>query len=278
MDGHWRQQKALLAIIIAPLLLVACSQSDGERAPVKRIYTGKTIHDFEPASLKQARYTVERGDTLYSIAFRANIDIRTIATLNQLQEPYTIYPGQELILHRSGAVSTGKTSQNSSQAVIASESNNEYVETQSTQKIKNPRPIVLPRAVENYPASKDIAWQWPAQTAVISEFSPTEVGSKGLAFAGTEQTSVYAAAAGKVVYAGNALKGYGNLIIVKHNDDYITAYAHNSALLVGEQDWVQAGEEIAKMGNTDAERIKLHFEVRFKGKSVNPRHYLPKGK
>ena len=81
-----------------------------------------------------------------------------------------------------------------------------------------------------------------------------------------------------MVYAGNALKGYGNLIIVKHNDDYITAYAHNSALLVGEQDWVQAGEEIAKMGNTDAERIKLHFEVRFKGKSVNPRHYLPKGK
>lgn len=112
---------------------------------------------------------------------------------------------------------------------------------------------------------------------MIRDFSTAAAGNKGLDFAGTKGDPVYAAAAGKVVYAGNALKGYGNLIILKHNDDYITAYAHNDKLLIKEQQWVSAGDVIAEMGNTEAERVKLHFEVRFRGKSVNPRHYLPRG-
>ncbi|PTB88066.1 peptidase M23, partial [Pseudidiomarina aestuarii] len=158
---------------------------------------------------------------------------------------------------------------------VDSATNKEYVDVKNKQNISKPK--VLPKPVEVLPASKDIVWRWPASGSVIREFSTTEAGNKGLDFGGAKGDSVLAAAAGKVVYAGNALKGYGNLIILKHNDDYITAYAHNSELLVKEQQWVQEGDEIAKMGDTDAESVKLHFEVRFRGKSVNPRHYLPRG-
>lgn len=274
--------KTVLIIAVSLTLLLACSQN-GERAPVKRVYTGKSVNDFAAASLRADQYRVEKGDTLYSIAFRANVDIRQIAQMNQLVEPFTIYPGQTLTLR--SADSKSKTEQSSARAQrrgqtsgsgVASDENRGYVKPESKQKVSNSNAIVLPRAVESYPKSNAIVWQWPTRNAVISNFSVTEAGNKGIDFAGTNNAPVYAAAAGKVVYAGNALKGYGNLIILKHNDDYITAYAHNSQLLVKEQDWVQVGDEIAKMGNTDAERFKLHFEIRFRGKSVNPRHYLPK--
>jgi len=272
----------LIFTTLLTLVLSGCAQPT-EPAPVTRLYKGKSIHDFERASLASSQYEVEQGDTLYSIAFRANVDVRDVAKWNQIPAPYIIVPGQKISLQAPTPARTQS---------IASQPKKGYVDKQNKSKAVTVKQQAQPaRAVTSVskpavlssnrepalPASKDIRWQWPTPAKVTREFSTAEAGNKGIDFAGSEGDPVFAAASGKVVYAGNALKGYGQLIILKHNDDYITAYAHNQKLLVKEQQWVNKGEEIATMGDTDAERVKLHFQVRFRGKSVNPRHYLPRG-
>ncbi|QIW16711.1 hypothetical protein A4G20_10405 [Pasteurellaceae bacterium RH1A] len=127
-----------------------------------------------------------------------------------------------------------------------------------------------------YAPASSIKWQWPTAGRVISGFSAAEGGNKGIDIAGTKGQDVRAAAAGRVVYAGDALRGYGNLIIIKHNDDFLSAYAHNDSIKVDEQDQVKAGQRIATMGSTGTNSTKLHFEIRYKGKSVDPSRYLPK--
>ncbi|RUO49798.1 peptidoglycan DD-metalloendopeptidase family protein [Pseudidiomarina donghaiensis] len=272
----------LVFTLLMALVLSGCAQPS-EPAPVTRLYKGKSIHDFERASLASPQYEVSQGDTLYSIAFRANVDVRDVAKWNQIPAPYIIVPGQKISLQAPTPARTQS---------IASQPKKGYVDKQNKSKAVTVKQQAQPaRAVTSVgkpavlssnsepalPASKDIRWQWPTPAKVTREFSTAEAGNKGIDFAGSEGDPVFAAASGKVVYAGNALKGYGQLIILKHNDDYITAYAHNQKLLVKEQQWVNKGEEIATMGDTDAERVKLHFQVRFRGKSVNPRHYLPRG-
>jgi len=118
-------------------------------------------------------------------------------------------------------------------------------------------------------------WVWPVKGKIISSFSHGTQGNKGINIAGKKGKLIKAAADGLIVYAGNGLRGYGNLIIIKHNDDYLSAYAHNDKLLVKEQQTVKASQVIAQMGNTDTNRTMLHFEIRFRGKSVNPQRYLP---
>ncbi|RUO50919.1 peptidase M23 [Pseudidiomarina aquimaris] len=273
---------SLVLSLFCVLLIAGCAQRQ-QPAPVEKVYQGRSIYDYEANSLAGSTYQVQKGDTLYSIAFRANIDVRALARLNDLGEPYTIYPGQRLTL-RAAARPTQKTQPTTTSKRIDSPQSvdktqkKEYVEDKSKEKVTNspaqPRPTIKR---EVFPSSNDIAWRWPTGNSVIREFTAAVTGPKGIDFAGKKGDIVRAAAAGKVVYAGNALKGYGNLIILKHNDDYITAYAHNDKLLIKEQQWVSAGDAIAEMGNSDAERVKLHFEVRYRGKSVNPRHYLPRG-
>lgn len=124
-------------------------------------------------------------------------------------------------------------------------------------------------------AGKVDTWVWPAKGRVVSRFSSSDNGNKGIDIAGQRGQDVNATAAGKVVYAGNALRGYGNLVIIKHNDDYLSAYAHNDRVLVREQDTVTAGQKIALMGSSGTNNVRLHFEIRYKGKSVNPLKYLP---
>ncbi|MGM0481424.1 MAG: peptidoglycan DD-metalloendopeptidase family protein [Pseudomonadota bacterium] len=296
---------------LALFTLASCSRSSP--APVEQLYTGKDYRDYQPNSLKNtARYTVKKGETLYTIAFRANLNVADLARINQLQEPYTIYPGQQLklvdnVLQSQPTTSVAKTKtktkrnkENSSSAeknitvAVDKAPNKAYVQTkepkksvkkQSDQKNKSsaPKNIKAGRvASQAKPAtmrdSKDIEWQWPVKGSVIADFSLAEPGNKGLDFAGRLGDPVAAAAGGKVVYVGNALRGFGRLIILKHNDDFITAYAHNHRVLVAEQQWVEAGQMIAEMGDSGTQRVKLHFEVRFRGKSVNPRHYLPKSR
>jgi lipoprotein NlpD len=128
-------------------------------------------------------------------------------------------------------------------------------------------------AVAAAPAEDDIGWIWPSSGAVLAGFD--EVKNKGLDIGGLAGESILAAADGKVVYAGAGLRGYGNLIILKHNNVYLTAYAHNQTLLVKEDQSVKKGQKIAEMGNSDADRVKLHFEVRRQGKPVDPAKYLP---
>jgi lipoprotein NlpD len=257
---------------------LSCAGRD-QPAPVDRLYQGKSFLDFEAGSLRQESYQVVAGDTLYSIAFRANVDVRTLAQWNQLRDPYLIVPGQTLRL------ATPQANQQGIDPVAKKEyrdtkpqQNNDKKITPTPRSTPSPTRIEVAHTGEIFASNNDIRWQWPASARVITEFSTAEAGSKGLDFSGGRGDPVYAAATGKVVYVGNALKGFGNLIILKHNDDYITAYAHNQQLLVKEQQWVNGGDEIAKMGDSDAEQVKLHFQVRFRGKSVNPRHYLPRGK
>ncbi len=119
-------------------------------------------------------------------------------------------------------------------------------------------------------------WKWPASGKIINNFSLSEGGNKGLDIAGCTGQPIFAAADGHVVYAGNTLRGYGNLIIIKHNNDYLSAYAHNDTVLVREQQAVKAGQKVATMGNTGTSLVRLHFEIRYKGKSVNPLLYLPR--
>jgi lipoprotein NlpD len=154
---------------------------------------------------------------------------------------------------------------------------------------KNKKPLDKPKHVDKKQQQKQLVrskpkpysnkirkWVWPSTGNIIAKFSNKENGNKGIDIAGSIGSSIVSAADGKVVYYGNALRGYGNLIIIKHNDDYLSAYAHNRKVLVKEKDFVKAGQKIAEMGNSDSDRVKLHFEVRYRGKSVNPLKYLPK--
>lgn len=273
--------------------LAACGARN-EPAPVASVYTGKTIYDYERASLAASSYQVEPGETLYSIAFRANKDVRELAKLNNINAPYTIYPGQTLRLNSTAsssqtakstpppkpAESVSKSPSKATSTSVASQQKKEYVKNNgkglASRKKVTTKVAVPSTGTEPTLTNEDINWQWPSKSQIISDFSLQQAGNKGLDFGGDRGDPVVAAAAGKVVYVGNALRGFGRLIILKHNDDFITAYAHNDELLVKEQEFVTAGQEIARMGSSDADRVKLHFEVRFRGKSVNPRNYLPK--
>jgi lipoprotein NlpD len=272
----------LLAIFVA-----SCS-SRHTPAPVVSVYGGTPLSERAKSSINGTQYIVKKGETLYSIAWRANSDVRKLAKLNKLSPPYHIYPGQKLIVTGKSVAKVPKatssrryvknsnkssttTTKNIIKKPIAPKKKQEYGKNVSEQKVSK-------KATSNAtPFSKKIKkWQWPASGKVIATFSTAQQGNKGIDIAGHRGKKVRAAANGKVVYAGSALRGYGKLIIVKHNDDYLSAYAHNDKILVKEQQLIKAGNIIATMGDTGAQRVMLHFEVRFRGKSVNPLKYLPK--
>lgn len=304
MDKLRHVSSLLVVTTLLAGMLSGCS-SRTTPAPVEELYTGKTYKDYEPNSLQANSYQVTQGETLYSIAFRANKDVSVVARLNDLSEPYTIYPGQILKLTDDSVQTrqqkpvaqskrhndTQKKSKKDIKPSVAKPLQKEYgqkvvakkaakkqvansVSRQSKPAETEALKIPKPSAGVNV-ANKDIHWQWPSKGDVIATFSTAERGNKGLDFAGKRGDPVTAAAAGKVVYVGDALPAFGQLIILKHNDDFITAYAHNDSILVKEQDWVDVGQVIARMGSSGTQRVKLHFEVRYRGKSVNPKHYLP---
>ncbi|HEX7027622.1 MAG TPA: peptidoglycan DD-metalloendopeptidase family protein, partial [Gammaproteobacteria bacterium] len=215
-------------------------------------------------------YRVDKNDTLYAIAWRYGLDYRELARWNSIAAPYIIHPGQELILidpqrlpaHRrteSGSLSSGAKQQSQTRAAKA--------------------PQVAPP-----PASSSVdaelpppkAFQWPADGKVVATFQGNKSGSQGIDIQSNPGQPVLATAGGKVVYSGNGLNGYGNLVIVKHNDTYLSAYAHNSKLLVKEGDLVESGQQIAEIGMIDHSTAGLHFEIRKQGKPVDPLKYLPK--
>ncbi|TRW49616.1 peptidoglycan DD-metalloendopeptidase family protein [Aliidiomarina halalkaliphila] len=288
----------VLGILGFIMVLQGCS-APHEPAPVERVYRGKTVHDYERATLTQATHQVQAGETLYSIAFRANMDMRDIARLNNIQPPYTIFVGQTLRLRAAESGSarsassppTGTTSgtssgqsqptTSSSEQRVASNETKEYGVTtsqqnsQSSTTSRETQQVIVNPTQRSVP-SGDLRWQWPSQGRILRRFSTHEAGGRGMEFGGGRGDPVIAAAAGRVVYVGSALRGYGQLIILKHNDDYITAYGHNDQLMVSEQQWVEAGQQIATMGSSGREDVRLRFELRFRGNSVNPENYLPR--
>lgn len=238
-------------------------------------------------------YTVQPGDTLRRIALQFGTTWQNLAEWNHLADPNVIEVGQVLRVVPPAAQTApplpgGTTAQSypvapQAPAKPAAESAAAAVKPQNPAAPRAEAPASTtaspsgPAVIASHLATNThdgIVWSWPASGKIVQGFNGTT--SKGIDIAGTLGEPVYAAAAGRVVYAGSELRGFGKLIIIKHNDDYISVYAHNNAMLVKEGEVVKRGQKIAEMGSTDAPRVELHFEIRLRGKSIDPIGILPK--
>lgn len=261
-------------------------------------------------------YRVRPGDTLFSVARRHGKSVEQMARINHLSPPYAINAGQLLILDpkkpaferaapRSGSSGSSPSSSSAarpgnvpvpppSQGASRSSSSSSSApsgarslaaphaapasgagHSQASPAPSSGRTIEVPSQKPAYNSRSRLTWQWPTYGTLIRGFSATGA-AKGINIAGKKGQNIKAAASGKVVYAGSALRGYGNLIIIKHNDDYLSAYAHNDRILVKELQDVKSGQVIARMGDTDSNTVNLHFEIRYRGQAVNPQNYLPR--
>lgn len=238
------KRRGSLVVAVMLGLMIGCSEFDYDRD--RHLREGGVVLDT-PAS-----YSVERGDTLYQIAFKFGLDFRDLARWNRIDAPYVIYPGQTLSLKGSASRATGARAEDANAGSIASGS-----------------------SARSRGLSGPIAWQWPVDGRVIKAFNANAIGKRGVSIAAPPGTSVKAAARGEVVYSGSGLRGYGNLLIVKHSEQFLTAYGYNQSLLVAEGDRVNAGDAIARVGSSAEREGVLHFEVRELGKPVNPSRYLP---
>jgi len=232
---------------------------------------------FENAG-KPGYYTVKPGDTLIRVGLEAGQSPKDIARWNALENPNRIEVGQVIRIvppaGESVAVAKPVTTGVVTTTAIASQAGAAPAPAKpaSAPVAGVSKPPVVPPVVP-VGGDDEITWIWPTKGNVIGEFDENK--NKGLDIAGSAGDSVLASADGKVVYAGAGLRGYGNLIILKHNNTYLTAYAHNQSLLVKEDQSVKKGQKIAEMGNSDSDKVKLHFEVRRQGKPVDPLKYLP---
>lgn len=237
------------AILVAALLLGGCASS-----VVREVSPGSrnSVSVTKPGQM----VTVARGDTLYAIAFRNGVDMRDLARWNGLGPPYTIYPGQRLRLFPAGGATAvrGSTAGRLPPTVV------------------KPSTPVAPAAT---PVRSGFAWRWPADGPVIQRFAAGDATKQGVDIGGSTGQPVRAAADGVVVYSGAGLVGYGELVIIKHSDAWLSAYGHNRKRLVNEGQNVKSGQQIAEMGRSGAAREMLHFEIRHNGKPVDPLSYLP---
>ncbi len=245
--------KQLVWVSSLAVWLIACS-----------VHTEAPVIAGQPApKANQNVHTVKAGETLYSIAFRYGLDYRELARFNRLAPPYVLDIGEKVQLHQRA----------SAKALKPTKKPQKFAKKRVISGTK--RPKALSKVVRREVYKPVRHWRWPAQGKVIKRYAPA-AGSKGIDIAGVQRSAIKAAAAGEVAYAGNGLRGYGNLVILKHNSVYLSAYAHNAKLLVKEGQWIKAGQTIALMGKTGAKRVQLHFEIRKAGKPVNPLRYLRK--
>lgn len=247
--------RALICLLVVALL-AACGRSHviregGRGGAAPRVSTpkyGSTV-------------VVQRGQTLYRIATNNGISPLDLAMWNSVPPPYTIYPGQRLRLYPSRSRAplpnpSRPASQRPPQGTTAARPPQEA-------------PVVAP-------VSSPVPWRWPTEGALIGRYASGDPTKQGIDIAGTGGQAVRAAGDGVVVYSGSGLVGYGELIIVKHNEQWLSAYGHNRSRLVNEGQVVKAGQQIAEMGRSGAARDMLHFEIRYNGKPVDPLAYLPK--
>ncbi len=271
-------------LILMTLILTACSGGKAV-APLGHYDTHRAKQQAPKAANAPFSYTVRKGDTLYSISFRYGMDYRELAQVNNIRPPYTIYVGQKLKF--KGAPPAQRTRVAASQPKPAPIPKSVPKTQTSTASQPKPAPSQpKPTAAKPAESSKPIppapsgsatpAWRWPTQGPLLSSFSNSSATRKGIKIAGKAGQDVIASASGRVVYSGNGLPRYGNLLIIKHNDVYLSAYAHNQSLLVKEGDSVRAGQKIATLGSTGTQRDQLHFEIRRNGQPVDPMRYLPK--
>ena len=289
----------LTLVLGLAMVLSACGTRVVNRAPVedRGSATGplptpaevpgqaqKPLAGMENAG-KPGYYTVKPGDTLIRIGLDTGQNWKDLARWNGLENPNLIEVGQTLrVVPPSGATVAVVVPVVARPVANSTVAGTAVAPTQAASAaLGSVAPVTAaPAASQPFAAAapagsvasdEDVAWAWPARGSVINGFD--EVKNKGLDISGVAGESVLAAADGRVVYVGASLRGYGNLIILKHNNTYLTAYAHNQVLLVKEDQAVRRGQKIAEMGNSDADRVKLHFEVRRQGKPVDPAKYLP---
>lgn len=294
-QGGWRVACGALILAVG---LAGCASKSGGKAPIedRGSYSGgktqsgvittvspgvKMPPGFENAG-KPGYYTVKPGDTLIRIGLETGQNWKDVARWNALENPNLIEVGQTLRVippvagqtHVAAPVAApaAPTAASDTSATVVrpvgSVSTASAGSTPTASAPISPAPVVTTTVME-----EDIGLIWPAVGQVVVPFD--EVKNKGIDIAGKAGDPVLAAADGKVVHAGSTLRGYGNLVIIKHNDMYLTAYAHNQTLLVKDDQTVRKGQKIAEMGSSDADRIKLHFELRKQGKPVDPLKYLP---
>jgi lipoprotein NlpD len=287
--------KLLHAVLIGTVVLAAgCSSTSLTKAPVEdrgtslsRPLPGGVLAPLDPGvkqlpgyenAGKPGYYTVKPGDTLRHIGLDTGQSVRDLMRWNNLENPNVIEVGQVLRIvlptNENPLVVTRPVT--SGTAATATAATPTRPASGASAPAAAGAPAAAPVITSTPPAAPsedDVAWIWPAQGKLIAGFD--EVKNKGYDIDGKAGDPVIAAGDGRVVYAGAGLRGYGNLIILKHNNTYLTAYAHNQTLLVKEDQAVKKGQKIAEMGSSDADRVKLHFEIRRQGKPVDPAKYLP---
>ncbi len=290
MSGLRLCSGSMLWMVLLSAVLAGCGSKVINRAPVEDrgvvILPSRPVAVAEPVAPqikalpgsenagKSGYYTVKPGDTLIRIALDHGQGAKDIARWSGVENPHRIEVGQVLRVEppAGGAVVSKPVTAASATPLTPAPAPSPARAAATDRPIAASAPAAT--APAPLPATDDeIGWIWPTGGAVLAGFD--EVKNKGLDIAGTAGEPVLAAADGRVVYVGAGLRGYGNLIILKHNNTYLTAYAHNQTLLVKEDQAVRKGQKIAEMGNSDADRVKLHFEVRRQGKPVDPAKYLP---
>jgi lipoprotein NlpD len=257
MMSRMRPVAFLAVAATLALLLAACASS--------RVVRGPSSHRASPPPVRVStpRYgataVVQRGDTIYHIATVNGITALDLALWNGITPPYTIHPGQRLRLYPGAAPVARSTT---------------MAPPRSSASPQPPSPP--PPSAADLPANGPSSWRWPTEGSLVAGYAAGDPTRQGIDIAGNAGQPVRAAADGVVVYSGSGLVGYGELIIVKHNDQWLSAYGHNRARLVNEGQLVKAGQQIAEMGRSGAARDMLHFEIRYNGKPVDPMAYLPK--
>ena len=288
-----RMNRWLVACAVG-VLLNACADHPPaviENRSVKRVDVAPEVRQSIPSERQSAPseqevvdtglpqgpdYRVQQGDTLYSVAFRLGMDYRTLAQFNEIDPPFTILVGEPLRTIPPVSLSQPSPDTAVSTPVIPVDTSRKPVPKPTTAAVTpeaEKKPVTVSPAttkLTNAPVSR---WLWPVTGTVSRRFAGDR--NKGLDLVGQRGDPVVATADGIVVYAGSGVTGYGALLIVKHNDTYLSAYGHNDALLVNEGTFVAAGETIAQMGSTSAESVKLHFEIRRNGVPIDPMTLLP---
>ncbi len=285
--GMGSQPRAIWRVVALVLISIALTGCAGKktRAPVEDRSPSAAAASAPEAAASQAEapalpgaenagkpgyYTVKAGDRLVRIAMDHGQNWRDLVKWNNLENANVIEVGQVLRVVPPVAEAQASTARPGTAPRTESKAASAPASAASAAPVATP---VAPQATPSPAAADDMVWTWPAAGPVIVPFD--EARSKGIVIGGKAGDPVYAAADGRVVYAGSGLRGYGNLLIVKHNDTFLSAYAHNQTLLVKEDQVVRRGQRIADMGSTDADSVQLHFEIRRQGKPVDPMKYLP---
>ncbi len=279
------------ALLAASTLLLAACGTMRSSVSVEPASGGRRPVSAERyrAPIKTGSYVVVKGDTLYSIAFRGGVDFRDLARWNRIQPPYTIWPGQRLRLSAPASTASSPVGMAASPAFKPITKTAPQTLPTRVPSVAAAPSVVVPAAGHAATSAtartssaatgpsrsiSGVTWRWPADGRTLKGFKSSDA-IPGIEIAGKSGDPVRAAADGVVVYSGNGLVGYGELVIIKHNDSFLSAYGHNRKRLVKEGQRVRAGEEIAEMGSTGASRTELEFQIRKNGNPVDPLDYLP---